>query len=63
METKINEADVPFLEQVKRGMAGEEVVPAASNDRALGSAAGKIQYAEGWDSPMSVQELNEFLVE
>jgi prevent-host-death family protein len=71
MEVNIHEAGLKLSQLVERAMAGEEVILAEAGQpmvklvrvedagkRVLGSAAGMIQYTEGWDSPMSDDQLS-----
>jgi prevent-host-death family protein len=73
MEVNIYEAKSKLSQLVERAMAGEEVIVAkagkpmvklvrvdARAKRVLGSAAGTIQYGEGWDAPMGDAEPEEW---
>ena len=68
------EAKTKLSRLVERALAGEEIVIAKAGKpmvklvpvdrpakRMLGSAAGTVQYAEGWNSPMSDAEFEELL--
>jgi prevent-host-death family protein len=70
----IYEAKTRLSQLVERAMAGEEVIIAKAGKpmvklvpiesrpkRALGTASGTIRYAEGWDAPMTDEELNAML--
>jgi len=74
MEVSLYEAKAKLSQLVERAVAGEEVVISnagkpmvklvrveQSGQRILGSAAGSIKYAEGWDAPISDEEYEEFL--
>jgi prevent-host-death family protein len=74
MEVNIYEAKTKLSQLVERAMVGEEIIIAkagrpmvklvrvdAPAKRQLGTAAGTIQYADGWDAPMSDRELDELL--
>lgn len=74
MELNIYEAKTKLSQLVERAMLGEEVIIAKAGKpmvklvrvepapkRTLGTAAGTIQYAPGWDDPMTDQELNALL--
>lgn len=68
------EAKTKLSQLVERAMVGEEIIIAkagkpmvklvrldAAPKRTLGSAAGTIEYGEGWDAPMGDSELEAFL--
>ena len=70
----IHEAKTKLSQLIERAMAGEEVIIAKAGKpmvklvridpapkRALGTAAGMIQYATGWDAPMADDELDTIL--
>ena len=74
MVVNLNEAKTKLSQLVERAVAGEEVIiakagkhmvklvrAAAVPKRVLGSAAGAIEYAQGWDGPMSDDELDVLL--
>ena len=74
MEVNIYDAKTKLSQLVERAVAGEEVIIAkagkpmvklvrvdAPSKREFGTAAGSIVCHEGWDAPMSDQELSEFL--
>ena len=74
METNIYEAKTKLSQLIEQAMAGEEVIIAKAGKpmvklvrvdpvpkRALGTAAGAIQFIEGWDDPMTDEELDAFL--
>jgi prevent-host-death family protein len=74
MESNIYEAKTKLSQLVERAMSGEEVIVAKAGKptvrlvpadsppkRILGSASGTIRYAEGWDAPMTDEELNALL--
>jgi len=74
MEVNIHEAKTQLSKLIERALMGEEVIIAkagrpvvrlvkvqAKRRRILGSAAGTIQYLEGWDAPMTDKELEAFL--
>ena len=68
------EAKTKLSQLVERAMVGEEIIIAkagkpmvklvrveAPEKRILGSAAGTIEYKEGWDAAMSDDELDSML--
>lgn len=74
MEVNLYEAKTELSQLVERAMLGEEIIIAkagkpmvklvrvdASLKRVLGSATGAIEYGEGWDRPMSDDELDVML--
>jgi prevent-host-death family protein len=74
VEVNIYEAKTNLSKLLDRVMVGEEIIIAKSGKpmaklvridaptkRVLGSAAGSIQYHEGWDAPMTDDELDVFL--
>jgi prevent-host-death family protein len=74
LQTNIYEAKTKLSQLVDRAMKGEVVIIAKAgrpmvklvrvetpDERILGSAAGRIKYAEGWDAPMTESELNEMV--
>jgi prevent-host-death family protein len=74
MEVNLYEAKTKLSQLVERAMVGEEIIIAkagkpmvklvrldAEPKRVLGSAAGTIEYCEGWDAPMGDDELDSFL--
>ena len=74
MELNIYEAKTKLSQLVERAMLGEEVIIAKAGkpmvklvpvdapvNRTLGSASGMIQYAEGWDAPMTGEEMDALL--
>jgi prevent-host-death family protein len=74
MELNIYQAKTKLSQLIERAMLGEEVIIAkagkpmvrlvrieSSPKRTLGTAAGTIQYAPGWDTPMTDHELNTLL--
>lgn len=76
MEVNIHEAKTNLSRLIERVQMGDEVVIAkagkpvarlvrieSSGKPIFGSAAGQIIFKEGWDAPMTDQELEEFLGE
>ena len=76
MQVNIHEAKTNLSRLIERVRVGEEVVIAKAGrpvarltridspgKRLFGTAAGKIRFREGWDAPMTGQELKEFLSE
>lgn len=76
MEINIYEAKTKFSQLIERAMVGEEIIIAKAGKpmvklvrvdvpakRALGSAAGTIEYQPGWDDPMTENDLSEMLGE
>jgi prevent-host-death family protein len=74
VEVNIHEAKTQLSKLIERVLTGEEVIIAKAgrpvvrlvkvqpkSPRMLGSAAGTIQYQEGWDAPMTDEELEAFL--
>lgn len=74
MEVNLYEAKAKLSQLVERAMVGEEIIIAkagkpmvklvrldAAPKRVLGSAAGTIEYSEGWNDPMSDEALDAFL--
>jgi prevent-host-death family protein len=74
MEVNIHEAKTQLSKLIERAVQGEEVVIAKAGKplvklvkikpkarRILGSAAGTIEFVEGWDKPMTDEEFEEFV--
>jgi prevent-host-death family protein len=74
MQVNVHEAKSQLSKLIERALHGEEVVIAKAGKpvvklvrikpgqkRVLGSAAGSIEYADGWDAPLTDQELDDFL--
>ncbi len=74
MELNIHQAKTHLSRLVERALQGEEIIIAkagkpvaklvrfqAQPRRTLGSAAGTIEFAPGWDAPLTDRELGEFL--
>ncbi len=74
MEVNLYEAKTKLSNLVERAMLGEEIIIAKAGKpmvklvrvdivpkRVLGSAAGTIEYREGWDAAMSDDELDTLL--
>jgi len=74
MEVNIHEAKTQLSKLIERAVQGEEVVIAKAGKplvklvkikpkakRILGSAAGTIEFIEGWDKPMTDEEFEEFV--
>jgi prevent-host-death family protein len=74
MEVNIHEAKTQLSKLIERAIHGEEVVIAKAGrplvklvkikpkaKRILGSAAGMIEFVEGWDKPMTDEEFEEFV--
>ena len=76
MEVNIHQAKSQLSKLIERARSGDEVIIAKagkpvvklvpverSSPREFGSAAGQITFQEGWDAPLTGQELTEFLGE
>ena len=76
MEVNIHEAKTHLSRLIERALKGEEVIIAKSGralvrltvipavkGRELGTAAGLIQWEEGWEKPLTDAEMAEFLGE
>lgn len=74
MEVDLYEAKTKLPQLIERAMVGEEIIIAKAGKpmvklvrvevtpkRVLGSAAGAIEYGEGWNGPMSDDELDVML--
>jgi prevent-host-death family protein len=74
VEINIHQAKTMLSQLIERALSGEEVIIAKAGKpvvrlvriepvakRVLGSAAGTIRYAPGWDEPLSDRELEEFV--
>lgn len=74
MEVNIHEAKSRLSQLIERALNGEAVVIAKAGKpvaqlvpvrptpkRMLGSAAGTIQFSEGWDAPWGEAEVADFL--
>jgi len=75
MEVNMHEAKTHLSRLVEKALLGEEVIIARAGvpvvklvrveppagRRILGSAAGTIEFREGWEAPMTAEELKEFL--
>jgi prevent-host-death family protein len=74
VQLNIYEAKTKLSQLVQRAMLGEEVIIAKAGkpmvqlvridpppERTLGTASGLVQYAAGWDDPMTEEELNAIL--
>ena len=74
MEVNIHEAKTQLSKLIERAIQGEEVVIAKAGKplvklvkikpkakRILGSAAGTIEFVEGWDKSMTDEEFEEFV--
>jgi prevent-host-death family protein len=74
MEVNIHEAKTQLSKLIERAVLGEEVIIAKAGKplvklvkikpkakRILGSAAGTIEFVEGWDKPMTDEEFDEFV--
>ena len=74
MEVNIHEAKTKLSKLIERAVRGEEVIIAKAGrpvvrlvkinpkaKRIFGSAAGTIKFVEGWEKPMTDEELEEFL--
>ena len=74
MELNIHQAKTHLSRLIERALQGEEIIIAKAGKpvaklvrfqpkpkRVLGSAAGTIEFAAGWDAPLTDQELEEFL--
>jgi len=74
VKVNVHEAKTHLSQLIERAVGGEEVIIAKAgkpvvklvgveqrSSRILGSAVGSIRFSEGWDRPMTDQELAEFL--
>lgn len=73
MEVNIHEAKTHLSRLIEKALLGEEVIIAKAGKpvaklvrfvpprsrRILGSAEGQIWFSEGWDAPLSAEELEE----
>lgn len=72
MQVNVHEAKTTLSKLIERAIQGEEVIIAkagtpavrlvriAKKKRVFGSAAGTIEFTEGWDAPMTPEEIEVF---
>jgi len=74
MEVNIHQAKSQLSKLIERARSGDEVIIAKAGKpvvklvpvergsrREFGSAAGQITFQEGWDDPLTDEEIEEFL--
>jgi prevent-host-death family protein len=74
VHVNIHAAKTSLSQLIEKAQAGEEIIIAksgkpvaklvpirTSSKRVFGSAAGTIVFHKGWDAPMSVKEMKDFL--
>ena len=74
MEVNIHQAKSQLSKLIERARSGDEVIIAKAgkpvvklvpvergSHREFGSAAGQITFQEGWDAPLTDEEMAEFL--